>query len=369
MSARVDRSQSAFAWLAGPLAVALIAGAWLLGRNNLLVDLLAPIHHGSRVGLATVDGAWLSNIVVWAVDWLPGPLPVQLTAFSACVIGGLLAWLYRRLLFNGWPVAEALLLVLALAAHAVIVGAVIANHRAIPVILACAAVVPAIRRLESVGDVQAEMSFGLVLPLLFLAGPTMTLLVPVLALFGAASDPNVRTDPRALAAMFIVSIMPTVLIMVGLFGMLGGTEASRLFTDVYAARFHLYRLDPEAVRPLLAMTATAVLPFALVIAAYLLHRDRRRQPWSALAVLGLPAYLVAGTLIFHWPILASTPTAVFLGAVASWLSVARLTPTVRRVAIALMVLGAAISWTAPMLGDYFRNVDQSAGTVATSPSS
>jgi hypothetical protein len=81
--------------------------------------------------------------------------------------------------------------------------------------LACAAVVPAIRRLESVGDVQAEMSFGLVLPLLFLAGPTMTLLVPVLALFGAASDPSVRTEPRALAAMIIVSIKPSVLILVG----------------------------------------------------------------------------------------------------------------------------------------------------------
>jgi hypothetical protein len=140
--------------------------------------------------------------------------------------------------------------------------------------------------------------------------------------------------------------------------MLGEAEALRLFTDVYAARFHLYGLDPESIRPLLLMTAAAVLPFAIVIVAYLLREDRRRQPWSAIAVLALPAYLVAGALIVHWPMLASTPTAVFLGAVASWLSVARLTPMVRRLAIVLMVLGAALSWTAPMLGSNFRAIDQ-----------
>jgi hypothetical protein len=334
-------------WLAAPLAAALAVIGWILLANEERTGLLAPLAAGSRVALPTADGAWLSNLVVWTLDVLPWPLTAKLTVFSAIAVGILLAWLYVRLLRNNWPVAEALCIVLVLAGHAIVVGAVIADHRAIPMMLACAAVVPAIRRLEAVGDVQAEMSYGLVLPLLFLSGPTMTLLVPVLALFGAASDGEARSDPRAFVAMFMVAILPTILIMVGMFGMLGETESVRLFTDVYLARFGAYRLAPEAIRPLVAMSAATVLPFGLVIAAYCLQPDRRRKVWSAIAVIGLPAYLVAGAFAFHWPMLVSTPTAACLAAFASWLSVARLPPAMRRAAILLLVLVTAASWTPP----------------------
>jgi hypothetical protein len=196
-----------------------------------------------------------------------------------------------------------------------------------------------------VGDVQAEMSFGMVLPLLFLAGPTMTLLVPVLAVFGAASDREARSDIRAFVAMFLVAVLPTLLIVTGMFGMLGGAEAARLLHDGYLARFSAYQLAPHAVAPLLLMTAATILPFGLVIAAYCLQPDRRRQVWSAIAVIALPGYLIGGAFIFHWPMLVSTPAAVCLAAFASWLSVARLSPAMRRAAILLVLLVAAASWT------------------------
>jgi hypothetical protein len=350
------RPMPATMWVAAPLAAALVIAVWTLMAQGVFAMLLAPVP-GTRVALPTVDGAWLSNLVVWMVSALPGELDIKLMVVSAVVIGFLLAWLHVRLVGNGWAVPEALLLVLVIAGHAVVVGAVIADHRVIPVMLACAAVVPAIRRLESVGDVQAEMSFGLMLPLLFLAGPTMTLLVPVLALFGAVSDREARSDIRAFVAMFLVAILPTLLIMTGMFGMLGEAEAKRLFHDVYLARFHAFDLSPNSVVPLLTMTAATLLPFGLIVAAYCLTPDRRRQVWSAIAVIGLPAYLIAGAFVFHWPMLVSTPTAVCLAAFASWLAVARLSRTMRLAAIMLVLLVTAASWTMPFQAASLRTID------------
>jgi hypothetical protein len=287
-------------------------------------------------------------MVAWLVAGLPVPLPADtlLALFSALALGALLAWLYQRLVFNDWPVVEALVFVVALGSNAIIVGTVTGDHRAIPVMLACAAVVPGIRRLESVGDVQAEMSFGLVLAFLLLAGPATAMLIPMLALFGALSDRATRSDFRAFVAMFLVAIMPTLLILTGIFGMLGVDRAIPLFKAVYVDPFAPEVLRVESLRALLRVFAITVLPASLLIAAYWLQPDRRRQPWSALAVLLLPTYLVAGAAVFSWPLAETVPTAVFLGAFASWLSVARLGPVFRRAAMALVLLGTVVSWSA-----------------------
>jgi hypothetical protein len=66
-------------------------------------------------------------------------------------------------------------------------------------------------------------------------------------------------------------------------------------------------------------------------------------------VLVLPVYLLLGALFFSWPMSPAAPAAVFLGAFASWLAVARLTPTFQRVSAALMVLGTIVSWSAVVL--------------------
>jgi hypothetical protein len=352
------RAASSTAWVAAAFIACLVAVVWFLtvdgGRG-----LLAPLFSMPAVATtAASDGDWLSNLVVWLMGALPWRLPTMLTIFSICVIGALLAWLYRRLIYNGWSIIEAVCLVACLAGHSVVIASIVADHRAIPVMLACAAIVPAIRRLESVGDAQAEMSFGLVLPLLFLAGPTTTLLIPMLAVFGAASDPLARSDHRAFIAMFLVAIMPTTLVLVGIFGMLGGGEAARIFQTVYVAAFKPQPHLSAALVPLSMMAAYTILPFAILIGAYCLNKDRRRQPWSAVAVLVLPAYLIAGTVVFAWPMLASTPTAVFLGAFASWLSVARLSPLFRAASVTLMLLGSIVSWSAPVLTNDLRVIGQ-----------
>jgi hypothetical protein len=330
-------------WVAAIAVLALLALAWFLGPGG--ADML-PMSRDRVPG--AYDGAWLSQMLAWLVAIVPIPLPADtlLALVSALALGALLAWLYQRLVFNDWPVIEALLFVLALGANAIIVGTVTSDHRAIPVMLACAAVVPGLRRLESVGDVQAEMSFGLVLAFLLLAGPATAMLIPGLALFGTLSDRATRSDVRAFVAMFLVAIMPTLLVLTGMLGMLGVDRAIPLFRAVYLDPFRPALLDDASRHGLLRVFAITVVPAGLLIAAYWLQLDRRRQPWSALAVLLLPAYLLAGAALFSWPVADTVPTAVFLGAFASWLSVARLNRTFRRAATILVLIGTVVSWEA-----------------------
>jgi hypothetical protein len=296
------------------------------------------------------EGAWLTDLVTRPIMALPWPWPLEtvLAVVAACVLGMLIAWLYERLVYNDWTRIEALLFVVFLAGSSAVVGSVTGDHRAIATMVACIAVVPGIRRIESVGDVQANMSFGLVLPLLFLAGPPLAPLILPLALFGALADPVARHDWRAFVAMFLVAIMPTLLVFTGMIGLFGIPEVMRLVTEVYVPAFSFARLDHAATEALLTQFAQTVLPFGVVTVAYMFMRDRRWQPVSAIAVMVLPLYLVGGAIAFSWPISPSLPTVAFLAAYASWLSVARLRPVFRWASIALMLLTAAVSWSAPV---------------------
>ena len=295
-------------------------------------------------------GAWLTDLVARPIMALPWPWPLEavLAVVAACVLGLLIAWLYERLVYNDWTRIEALLFVVFLTGSSAIVASVTGDHRAIATMVACIAVVPGIRRIESVGDVQANMSFGLVLPLLFLAGPPLAPLILPLALFGALADPVARHDWRAFVAMFLVAIMPTLLVFTGMIGLFGIPEVVRLVTEVYGPAYSFARLDPAATQALVTQFVYTVLPFAIVTVAYVFMRDRRWQPVSAIAVIVLPFYLVGGAIIFSWPISPSLPTVAFLGAYASWLSVARLRPVSRWVSIMLMLLTAVVSWSVPI---------------------
>ena len=296
-------------------------------------------------------GAWLTDLVARPIMALPWPWPVEtvLSVVAACVLGTLIAWLYERLVYNDWTRIEALLFVAFLSGNAAIIASLTGDYRAIATMVACIAVVPGIRRIELVGDVQANMSFGLVLPLLFLAGPPLAPLILPLALFGALADPVARHDWRAFVAMFLVAIMPTLLVFTGMIGLFGITEVMRLVTEIYVPAFSFARLDHAATQALATHLVYTVLPFAIVTVAYVFMRDRRWQPVSAIAVIILPLYLVGGAIVFSWSISPSLPTVAFLGAYASWLSVARLRPVFRWVSIALMLITAALSWSAPVL--------------------
>ncbi len=115
------RASSGPAWVAAGAVLTLLAAAWTLGEGGAN---LPAISGESAAG--AYDGAWLSQIVVWIVTHLPVPLPpaTLLSLFSALALGALLAWLYQRLVFNDWPVVEALVFVMALGVSAPVFGPV-----------------------------------------------------------------------------------------------------------------------------------------------------------------------------------------------------------------------------------------------------
>lgn len=301
------------------------------------------------VSVRSGDGSWLTDIFARTVAWAPWPWPLAsvLSVLGGCILGMMAGWLYERLVYNDWSRLDALIFVGALIANSAVVATM--HYLSMATLIACIVIVPAIRRVESVGDVQATMSLGLALPILLLAGPQLAPLILPLAFFGALYDPVARHDLRAFIAMFLVAIMPTLLVITGMFGLLGPAETWRLATEVYAAAFTPDRLAPGATEALLRVAMFTVLPFAPVTLFYLIDVDRRWQPVSAAMVLLLPAWLIAGTILFSWPIPLSLPTAAFLGSCGAWLSAARLKPHFRLAAMAVMMLSAILSWTAMVL--------------------
>jgi hypothetical protein len=143
--------------------------------------------------------------------------------------------------------------------------------------------------------------------------------------------------------------MPTLLVLTGMLGMFGGPEFVRIVQGIYVPAYAPDQLNAASTLALLTVATYTILPFVIVTIAYVLVRDRRWQPVSALSVVVLPLYLVAGAIVFSWPISPALPTAAFLGAFTSWLSVARLSAVFRRVSIALMLLTAALSWSPAVL--------------------
>jgi hypothetical protein len=336
-------------WVAATAAGLLIVLVWYL---HVVGEIPRPIPAGIfSLPIETLRGEWLNDLVVRTISALPPdwPLNTVLAAVTAGILGFLIGWLYQRLIYNDWTHVEALLLVGLLGTNAIVVGMVMGDHRPVATMIACIAVIPGIRRIESVGDVQANMSFGLVLPLLFLAGPATTPLILPLCLFGALADPEARHDLRAFIAMFLVAIMPTLLVLTGMLGMFGSHEFVRLVQEIYVPAYTPDRLGAASTQALLTVAAYTVLPFVIITVAYMLVRDRRWQPVSALSVIMLPLYLVAGAVVFSWPMSSTLPTAAFLGAFASWLSVARLSTVCRWVSIALMLLTAVLSWSPVVL--------------------
>ena len=173
-------------------------------------------------GAAWRTGDWLTQVVLRVVGFLPLTAWRQVAlSFLAAIVAGLVyGVLYDRLRANGWFVWGALCLVGAVLFHAGALYTVTASSLAIPLLIAVGAIIPAIRSLEEVGDVQSAIGLSLLLPLLLLASPVATLLILPISLGAALADPDGRSDPRAFVAMLLVAILPTIIVAIGIVGFL-----------------------------------------------------------------------------------------------------------------------------------------------------
>lgn len=297
-------------------------------------------------GEAWRTGGWLTQVVLRIVGLLPGTGWQQLTlSFIAALAGGaLLGVLYDRLRANGWFAIGAVALVVAVACHVGTLYTVTASSRAIPLLIAIGAMIPAIRMLEDVGDVQSAIALSLLLPLLLLASPLTSVLIVPIAIAAALLEPDGRRDPRAFVAMLLVAILPTVIVAFGIVvfivqAKLDLADALLPYVNVYAS-LHA----GNVVDSLAALFAYA--PAMAVPLVYCVWPDlaERRHVLSALAVVALPLYLAVARVLVDTTMTPLTPAVAFLVAILTWLSVVRLPFLLRLVALVFVVLGTALSW-------------------------
>ena len=293
-----------------------------------------------RNGEAWRSGGWLSQIVLRFVSRInDGQLQqLVLSLVAAAASGVLLAALYHRLRANGWIMLGALVVLCALALHAGGLYVLTANSRAIPLLLAVAVLIPAIRAIEETGDVQAAISMGLLLPLLLLASPLTTPLVLPFAIGATLADRDARRDPRAFIAVLLVTILPTVIVAVGIVGFVAQARLDvaeallpyiRAFSDMHLG-------DPTD--SLLGLVVYAPVMLVPVLYCHVV---------SALAIVVLPLYLVMARETLTNTMSAIIPPLVATVAFASWLAVVRLPRELRLISLAMLVLSAVATWTLP----------------------
>ncbi|WP_417309584.1 hypothetical protein [Devosia sp.] len=333
---------------AGVVAVVVIA-ALVFGFAGLRV-----IHGGyPRADLGAIltgeiwrEGGWLSHAVLHFVSLFPrGPGREIALSVIMAIAGGIgFGWLYYLLRTNYWSIPIAVTAVVALGLHTGLLYGITAESRYLPIYFVVAAMVPAIRHIEEVGDVQSAIGLSLLLPLLLLASPVTTLFILPLALAATLADPDGRSDPRAFVAMLLVATLPTVITIIGILGFLAqaGLDLSTAILP-YVKLYSSWHIGD------ILGSVTALAVFAPVLVVPLLYcvwpsLPQRRSIFSALAVIVLPLALSVARVVLDTDMPGFVPPVTLLTAFICWAGIIRLPRTLQIFSVLLLVLSAISSW-------------------------
>ena len=336
-------------WRLSTVAVtvtALTAFLWIAQHvidNGFLRRDIAALQEGE----AWRTGGWLSQVVLRTVGLIPyTPLQQAVLSLTAAAAAGLMfGVLYHRMRANGWFVIGTVLTLICLGLHADVLYAITAASRSLPLYFAFAALIPAIRGIEDVGDVQSAIGLGLLMPLLLLASPITTLLILPFAIGAALADPDGRRDPRAFFAMLLVAILPSLIVAVGILGFIAQArldvaEALLPYVLTYG-NIHLGDIGTS----LLSLAAFAPVMVVPVVYCFWPNLPEKRHIFSALAVVALPVYLAIARVVLTTQMLPFVPPVAMLAAFASWLCVVRLPFPLRMFALLMLGVSVALSWT------------------------
>ncbi len=287
-------------------------------------------------------GSLLRVLVVWVASWfffIDASTALLLVHVLMACIAALLT--YRFLLVSGWPAVQAMLALALIAAHGMLIYATTTTSAEFLILLAVAALIPAQRRLEAVGDVQSVINYSLTLTLLLVAGPPLAVLVPVLALAVPFREAEAQGKPQIFAAMLLVAIVPTLIIIAGVWAMAARAGIGLdLLAQPFIADFVPVRQPVATMIILSAVTA----PVALVLVVHGAIPDRRRKPLTTVVALALPFYLAIGNSLFDWQLAPWTPAAAMLATALGWLCATRVRPWMRWLTLAMLLVSALASW-------------------------
>ncbi len=333
-------------------AAALIAGlGLLLVGGNLAGNGVFATASGSTWLAGWETGSMLRVLALWVASWLGAILPqdTALTLLYVLLAAMGAAGVFQQLRKSDWPGWQAALALLLLLAHPMLLQSVTLATPEFLSLIAVALLVPARRRLEAVGDVQSILSYGLLLPLLLLAGPPLAALIPVLMLAVPLSEREARGNVGIFLAMLIVAVIPVVIVVLGIWSM---TARLGIGANILLAPFvEAYRPGGAPyIQPLMLLLTSA--PIGLVVIAHMIIPDRRRKLMTSLLVLALPLWLVVGNSLFSFSLPPWQPAMILLGTSIGWLCATRIRPGTRVLALGLLAAGVAASWAlAPVWSD------------------
>lgn len=252
-----------------------------------------------------------------------------------------LAALYQGLCRSNWPPLMAAGLVLLLSLNGPLVFAVTWSQPELPLVLALGAVILAHRQLEARGSVQAVINYALTLPLLLIAGPAVAMLLPMLFLAVPLREPEARRSGFVFVSLLLVALVPSLIVLAGVTAaaLRAGLPADFLLAPI--GRLLTLRLPDLAETAPLLLSGSLV---ALVVPLHLVIPDRRRQVFTSLLVLLLPAWLLVANLGLDLFLSPVTPALALLATTAGWLAGTRLNSAMRWLTLGLMGLGTGLSW-------------------------
>lgn len=343
-------SGPAIASLAGRRSLAVPAGLLVaifllvIGGNLAGNGVFGAIAPGGAVALPGWEhGSLLRVLCVWLASWFGFVLDPE-TALVLVYVGlaSIAAVLtYASLRRSNWPAPQAFFALAMVAGHGVLLFSVTMASHEFLLVLAAGILIPACRRLESVGDVQSIINYGLTLPLLLMAGPTLAALIPLLVLAVPFGEAEARQKPSVFAAMLVVAIVPVLIVVVGVWAMAARAGIGfSVLAEPFEAAF--LRSSSPILAPTLLMLATA--PVALVVLLHMIVPDRRRQFATSMLALFLPLYLLIGNSLFDWQLAPWTPAAMMLATTLGWLSATRLRVWMQWLTLALLALSLMASW-------------------------
>lgn len=335
------RTATAIVWCVS-LALLLLLASHVINSGFVRRDIEAL-----QAGEAWRTGGWLSQLVLALVGLIPNlDWQQQVLSLTAAVVAGLaFGLLYDRMRANVWTIVGSALILLLLASHANVLYAITAASRGLPLYFAFAAIIPAIRQMERVGDVQSTIGLGLLMPLVLLAGPLTTPLIIPLALGAALADPDGRRDPRAFVAMLLVAVIPASIVAIGVVGFVAqsGVGIENVILP-YLATYGSLKLGNvvESLATLFTYAPVAIVPLLYCVWPNL---PEKRHVWSALAVVAMPTYLAVARMVFNSSMQSFVPAVALLAAYISWLCVVRLPLLLRIIAAVALAIAVLASWT------------------------
>lgn len=288
-------------------------------------------------------GSLLRVLAVWIAGWFSfavGPETGLVLVYVLLAGVGTTA-AYRALRVSDWPAGQALLAVALFAGNGVLVYSVTTASQEFLFVLVLAALIPARRQLEAVGDVQSIINYGLTLTLVLMAGPSLAMLLPLLILAVPLREAEARQKPKVFAAMLLVAVVPMLIIVMGVLTLAARAGlAPGVLLEPFAQAGTL-QSQPFAI-PLILLAALA--PVGLVMAIHLMVADRRRKVLTTLMALLLPVYLLIGNTQLDWGFAVWFPAVALLATTMGWLSATRVRPWMRSLTLVLLAAGTLLSW-------------------------